>query len=53
MSANGMICIGTTKGWTLVFDFAQTLKCVCGNESIGECIQQLSRVTKAFIYIYI
>ena len=36
LAANGLICIGTDTGRVLVFDFKQTLKCVCGNESSGE-----------------
>ncbi|EIN11934.1 hypothetical protein PUNSTDRAFT_62414 [Punctularia strigosozonata HHB-11173 SS5] len=34
LSANGMICIGTSSGKTWVFDFKQTLKCVCGGRSV-------------------
>jgi hypothetical protein len=36
LAANGMICIGTARGWVMIFDFAQVLKCVCGNETICE-----------------
>jgi hypothetical protein len=35
LAANGIICIGTARGWVMVFDFAQVLKCVCGNEVLG------------------
>ncbi|KAH9054311.1 Golgi CORVET complex core vacuolar protein 8-domain-containing protein [Lactarius vividus] len=31
LAANGLICVGMDNGRILVFDFKQTLKCVCGN----------------------
>ncbi|GAA5987728.1 hypothetical protein JCM10908_007185 [Rhodotorula pacifica] len=38
MAVNGLIAIGTTRGWVLVFDFGQNLRCVCGTEAIAtEC----------------
>ncbi|GAA5929442.1 CORVET complex membrane-binding subunit VPS8 [Sporobolomyces koalae] len=38
MAVSGIIAIGTTKGWCLVFDFGQNLRCVCGTEAIvKEC----------------
>ncbi|KXN92455.1 hypothetical protein AN958_08014, partial [Leucoagaricus sp. SymC.cos] len=33
LAANGYICIGTSDGKILVYDFRQNLKCVCGDES--------------------
>lgn len=30
LAANGLICVGTEDGSVHVFDFTQTLKCVCG-----------------------
>ena len=35
MAANGLVCIGTESGRILVFDFKQTLKCVCGDPASG------------------
>jgi hypothetical protein len=35
LAANGMICIGTETGLVAVFDFKQTLKCICGTEVFG------------------
>lgn len=35
MAVNGLVALGTDKGWVLVFDFAQNLRCVCGTEAIG------------------
>ncbi|GAA5871684.1 hypothetical protein JCM16303_000830 [Sporobolomyces ruberrimus] len=38
MAVSGIIVIGTTKGWTMVFDFGQNLRCICGTEAIAkEC----------------
>lgn len=42
LAANGLICIGTHTWLTDVFDFKQTLKCVCETDSIAGNI--LSRV---------
>lgn len=39
LAANGLICVGTDMGKTLVFDFKQNLKCVCGED------QQVGSVT--------
>ncbi|BGP08713.1 hypothetical protein JCM10049v2_004562 [Rhodotorula toruloides] len=36
MAVSGLIAIGTTKGWVLVFDFGQNLRCVCGTEGIAK-----------------
>ena len=36
MSANGLICIGTESGRVLVFDFKQTLRCICGDPAASE-----------------
>jgi len=35
MAANGLICIGTESGRVLVFDFKQTLRCICGDSLSG------------------
>lgn len=35
LAANGLICVGTDEGKICVYDFKQTLICVCGNESSG------------------
>lgn len=37
--AGGLMAIGTESGWTMVFDYqSQELKCVCGNEALGESV---------------
>jgi hypothetical protein len=35
LAANGFICVGTDKGRIFVFDFKQTLKCICGSDVSG------------------
>ena len=35
-TANGLVCVGTTKGKILVFDFKQQLRCICGSDQLGE-----------------
>jgi hypothetical protein len=38
LAANGYVCIGTSDGKILVYDFRQNLKCICGDDSPGEFI---------------
>ncbi|KAF8844392.1 hypothetical protein BDN67DRAFT_771415 [Paxillus ammoniavirescens] len=33
LAANGLICVGTDAGRIFVFDFKQTLLCICGNDA--------------------
>jgi hypothetical protein len=35
LAANGMVCIGTSMGRVYVFNFKQSLRCVCGGENSG------------------
>lgn len=35
LAANGLICLGTNTGKICVYDFRQTLKCICGDDSSG------------------
>jgi hypothetical protein len=35
LAANGLVCIGTEAGKICVYDFRQTLKCICGDDSSG------------------
>lgn len=46
LAANGLVCVGTDSGRIFVFDFKQTLKCICGNDGIGMLILPNS----AFLY---
>lgn len=65
MTASGIICVGTSAGWTIVFDYSQTLKCVCGNEEIATSAGKVTSLAlssdqtfaavgheSGFIYIY-
>ncbi|SCV69958.1 BQ2448_1352 [Microbotryum intermedium] len=36
LAVSGIFAIGTDEGWVMAFDFAQTLRCVCGAESISK-----------------
>ncbi|CAK5265748.1 unnamed protein product [Mycena citricolor] len=38
LAANGLICIGTDTGSICVYDFKQTLKCVCGEDTAGKAV---------------
>ncbi|GAA5986914.1 hypothetical protein JCM5350_000362 [Sporobolomyces pararoseus] len=44
MAVSGIIVIGTTKGWTMVFDFGQNLRCICGTEAIAKECGQVTAV---------
>lgn len=48
LAANGFICIGTDTGSIYVYDFKQTLKCICGTDP-GACSDQLSRPVNSSI----
>lgn len=49
LAANGMICVGTEDGSVHVFDFTQTLKCVCGTDLNGAELLSLLNHWQAFI----
>ncbi|GAA5837898.1 hypothetical protein JCM11251_004692 [Rhodosporidiobolus azoricus] len=36
MAISGLVAIGTNRGWVLVFDFSQNLRCICGTEAIAK-----------------
>lgn len=44
LAANGFICVGTDKGRIFVFDFKQSLKCICGSDSSGSILGPVSAV---------
>ncbi|KAG0704469.1 Golgi CORVET complex core vacuolar protein 8-domain-containing protein [Suillus ampliporus] len=44
LTANGFICVGTDKGRIFVFDFKQTLKCICGSDSSGSAVGSVSAI---------
>lgn len=35
LAVNGIVVVGTDKGWVGIFDFAQNLVAICGTEAIG------------------
>ena len=35
LAANGLVCVGTEAGKICVYDFRQTLKCICGDDTSG------------------
>ncbi|KAH9858426.1 Golgi CORVET complex core vacuolar protein 8-domain-containing protein [Lenzites betulinus] len=53
LAANGLICIGTDTGRVLVFDFKQTLKCVCGNESSEKSVGAVTALALSFDHTYV
>lgn len=44
LAVNGFICVGTSKGRIFVFDFKQTLKCICGSDTSGSIVGPVSAV---------
>ncbi|EJD52339.1 hypothetical protein AURDEDRAFT_180960 [Auricularia subglabra TFB-10046 SS5] len=36
LAANGLVCVGTDRGKTFVFDFKQQLRCICGTDAIAK-----------------
>lgn len=36
LAVSGVIAVGTSGGWVMVFDFGQNLKCICGTEATGQ-----------------
>ncbi|KZV93421.1 hypothetical protein EXIGLDRAFT_44787 [Exidia glandulosa HHB12029] len=36
LAANGLVCVGTNRGKTFVFDFKQQLRCICGTDATAK-----------------
>ncbi|OSD06995.1 hypothetical protein PYCCODRAFT_1359573 [Trametes coccinea BRFM310] len=53
LAANGLICIGTDAGLVLVFDFKQTLRCVCGNETSEKSFGAATALALSFDHTYV
>ncbi|KAH9929603.1 Golgi CORVET complex core vacuolar protein 8-domain-containing protein [Epithele typhae] len=53
MAANGLICVGTDSGRVLVFDFKQTLKCVCGSDASGKPFSPVTSLALSFDHTYV
>lgn len=44
IATNGLVCVGTSKGRVLVFDFKQVLRCICGATPQGNPSKSRKRV---------
>ncbi|KZT28975.1 hypothetical protein NEOLEDRAFT_1057219 [Neolentinus lepideus HHB14362 ss-1] len=53
MAANGLICIGTDLGKLLVFDFKQSLRAICGNETSAVAVGPVSAVALSHDHTYV
>ncbi|KDQ57490.1 hypothetical protein JAAARDRAFT_130684, partial [Jaapia argillacea MUCL 33604] len=53
IAANGLICVGTEAGSILVFDFKQTLKCVCGSEATGKIVGPVTSLALSHDHTYV
>lgn len=38
LDINGMVAVGTDRGWVVVYSFSQEVRCVLGNDQTGESI---------------
>jgi vacuolar protein sorting-associated protein 8 len=50
LAANGLICVGTDHGKIYVYDFKQTLKCICGTDSSGKA-PTLQSILQSLIHL--
>ncbi|KII92434.1 hypothetical protein PLICRDRAFT_27564 [Plicaturopsis crispa FD-325 SS-3] len=53
LAANGLICVGTDTGRIFVFDFKQTLKCVCGNDASAKTVGPVTAVSLSHDHTYV
>ncbi|KAH0827902.1 Golgi CORVET complex core vacuolar protein 8-domain-containing protein [Lanmaoa asiatica] len=53
LAANGLICIGTDVGRIFVFDFKQTLLCICGNDASVSTVGSTSTVALSHDHTYL
>ncbi|KAH9972466.1 Golgi CORVET complex core vacuolar protein 8-domain-containing protein [Lactifluus volemus] len=53
MAANGFICIGTQSGRILVFDFKQTLRCICGDPAAKTTVGAVTAVALSHDHTFV
>ncbi|KAJ7770202.1 Golgi CORVET complex core vacuolar protein 8-domain-containing protein [Mycena maculata] len=53
LAANGLICIGTDNGTICVYDFKQSLKCVCGNDAAGKAVGPVSALALSHDHTFV
>lgn len=45
LDVKGLIAVGTEKGWVVVYSFGQEIKCVLGNDALGQSRPSTARST--------
>ncbi|KAE9411436.1 hypothetical protein BT96DRAFT_1011251 [Gymnopus androsaceus JB14] len=53
LAANGLICVGTDDGKICVYDFRQTLKCVCYNAAAGQSMGAVTALALSHDHTYV
>ncbi|KIK67347.1 hypothetical protein GYMLUDRAFT_37447 [Collybiopsis luxurians FD-317 M1] len=53
LSANGLICVGTDDGRICVYDFRQTLKCICYNPDAGKSVGAVTALALSHDHTYV
>ncbi|KAI0293200.1 Golgi CORVET complex core vacuolar protein 8-domain-containing protein [Russula brevipes] len=53
MAANGLVCIGTESGRVLVFDFKQTLRCICGDPASEKTVGAVTSLALSHDHTYV